>query len=1508
MIQWVVTIVIVMSMAVVALSSFWWLPELLAPLSEDPAHVESATTLVQLILWVLTGLLAVLGVKWALRSRKSGYKVMYADDLEAAAAQAAVSTPSEDLTGQPQDTAGTSASEAEALQGKQASAPADDESLSESLFGPDGAIPPGTLTPEGSQALDEAPPGEEQTLNEALFGPGAPLSSGVEEPEQPLAPDEIEQESDAAQAVPQSERAAVAALQARPPVPGARRFNLPADVPDFYGREPELAFLREELDRVPGSAAWYTPAISILAGMGGLGKTALALHFAHGLASEGRFLDAHLYLDLKGASSEPLSPAIALDTLLTMLLGPDPQRPGDEDTLAYLWRAALQDKQVLLVLDDARGAAQVRPLLPGSATCAVVITSQYRFALPGAGPLDLGSVELDDARAFLQRLVPRLEDTEAQQIAKLCGGLPLALRIAGNYLSLNDDLSPVVYAAHLTGDDTRLDLLRDPGEPDLDVVARLASSIKHLSESTRWSWTLLACLPAPFDVSAASAVWGQGSEQEAWQRLDAREALVRLRTLRNSSLLTYHPQTGRYGQHVLLRLAAGRELASLGAVGESPTHQTSGSEAGSWQDSAVDARRRMAYHFLEVAQSAEEDERYQDLDPDWPHLRAALEYASQLDNDLYSQLVQVLNNYWSDRGMAREQALWNDLAARGHAVNGRQEEAGVHLGALGAAYDDLGEPQQAIEAYGRAMRASRASGDQATEATHLRGVGTAYQQLGDIERALFYYQQSLDLSSETGNVEGETASLGCLGRAHSQLGGHRRAIGYFQRAVTLAREAGDRHAEGTWLGELATCYAELGDAHRAVKTSTQALAIVRETGSRPELAAQLVGLGQAYTLLNQAVPAPEAATARARTLDPVEVQSRLAQGQAWGDEVELTPIRQILVPAPRGVEVWTDSPFPPDLDLSDVVDREPATLDPVGLEALPGEGQDVDLLVQDIWSTTTPLTPRSWETIAFRIKNQGTDSTSKRFYVRMWFDNTLIRTWYVDGLGAGRTAVGWVQVKVAAPGNHYVRVQVDCSSCVSETNLDNNVRTETWFWGERSGAQGPSGQAGARPGDSGDDLLAGPEPVPSEWGEESELPGIKQIMVPWLHGVDVRTSQDPEAQRHAWDPTTSAAPGRADLVVQDIWSTSTPLRPWEWTTIAFRVLNQGMLSISARFYVRMWLDDVVVANWYVDGLEAGRTAVGWVQARVRDAGSHNLRVYADFGDAVPEPNTDNNERTETWVWGEPGAAEPPSGDETLPQPTGDNGQEGEAAQLAGPVPVARYWGKESELTRVRQTVTPSVPGVEVWADGALPGEGQTVDEARGGGKIGVDLTVVDLWSPTKPLLVGAWETIALRITNQGTDKANPRFYTRMWFDRTLIRTWFVDGLQAGATGVGWVQIRVAEPGSHRVRIQVDVTSAVSEVDEENNIRTETWEWGEPQPVRVFLPPVALPPAEGVDGGIEPENMGQLPTANPAGAGSAVTSAGNEQARDLWMQALAIYQEIGDPRSEDVRDRLDALDG
>ena len=600
-------------------------------------------------------------------------------------------------------------------------------------------------------------------------------------------------------------------------------FNLPSDLADFTGREAEVADLRRLLDR--SSAA-------IIAGMGGVGKTVLAVHLAHQLAAEGRGAGARLYIDLKGTAPQALPAGEILGALLSAVLGPDPRRPTDEAELAGLWQTTMRNREALLLLDDAAKAAQVRPLLPGCPTCTVLITSRQRFTLPGAGLMDLSWLPVEGSRTLLQALAPRLDDRGADEIARLCGGLPLTLRIAGNYLALNDDCSVGEYAKRLAD----VSRLRDPDDPRLDVLAEISLSVDQLDRETRRAWALLGLFPAPFDAAAAAALWGTNEEA----------AVDRLRGLRNRSLVSYDGKTSRYDQQNLLRSAAAREMAA-GEV-----------EA---------AREGLARHYLTVARVAGEKQRYPALDADWPHLRAALDaaYAAGIggqDPGLLSDLVYSLNDYWSARGMAREWATWCRRAAEACAAAGRRQDEGAHLGNLGLAYADLGETPRAIEYNEQALAIARETGNQRGEGDALTNLGNAYADLGETQRAISYYEQALvahravrdasrsEVERKAGRL-GEGSALANLGVAYAELGEAQRAIDYDEQALAIHREVGDRSWEGADLGYLGQAYSELGETRRAIEYQEQALAIAREIGDRRGEAAGLANLGIAYKELGE---------------------------------------------------------------------------------------------------------------------------------------------------------------------------------------------------------------------------------------------------------------------------------------------------------------------------------------------------------------------------------------------------------------------------------------------------------------------------------------------------------------------------------------------------------------------------------------------------------------------------------------------------------------------------------
>ena len=287
-----------------------------------------------------------------------------------------------------------------------------------------------------------------------------------------------------------------------PAFTGASLHQLPSPPSDFTGRETDLAILHSSLKE--GGAG----AIFGLLGMGGVGKTTLALKLAQELTA--LFPDAQIYLDLKGVEPRPLTAAQAMAHTIRSF-EPEARLPESETELAALYRSFLYGKHVILLMDNAAGKEQVEVLIPPIGNL-LLVTSRFHFSLPGILVRDLAEMSLEEASDLLLRISPRIGD-EANKIANLCGRLPLALRLAGSALAERLSLSPIEYAR-------RLQL----GKEQFDAVeASLATSYNLLTEDRQRLWRLLAVFPESFDAQASAALWDLPPESA----MDVLDELVR---------------------------------------------------------------------------------------------------------------------------------------------------------------------------------------------------------------------------------------------------------------------------------------------------------------------------------------------------------------------------------------------------------------------------------------------------------------------------------------------------------------------------------------------------------------------------------------------------------------------------------------------------------------------------------------------------------------------------------------------------------------------------------------------------------------------------------------------------------------------------------------------------------------------------------------------------------------------------------------------------------------------
>jgi tetratricopeptide (TPR) repeat protein len=570
--------------------------------------------------------------------------------------------------------------------------------------------------------------------------------------------------------------------------------QLPTPPADFTGREEELAFLRTTL------AQGGTGAIFGLRGAGGIGKTVLALKLAEEL--EHLYPDAQLYLDLLGVT-QPLTPAQAMAHIVRSFQ-PDARLPEAQAELAGRYRSALHGKRVLLLMDNAASREQVEPLIPPSGSL-LLVTSRFHFHLPGLVFRDLDELPLEDALSLLLKIAPRISN-EADTLARLCGRLPMALRLAGSALAERPDLSPADYARRL----------KEGKERFGPVEASLNLSYELLAEEQRRLWRLLAVFPGTFDSPAAAAVW----------ELDADSASEALGDLVRSSLVEWEEKDERYRLHDLARSFADRHLAET----ERET-----------------AQRRHAEYFLELLWTAKGlykqggDSLGRGLrlfDAEWGNIQTGFAWAS--DRAQKDETAARICGDYPDAGAfllnlrqhPREQIRWREHALTAARQRKNRSSEGVHLGNLGLAYADLGEPRRAIELYEQHLAIAREIGDRRGEGNALGNLGNAYADLGEPRRAIEYYEQWLAIAREIGDRRGEGGALGNLGTAYAHLGEPRRAIEYFEKVLAMTRESGDRWGEGQTLGNLGTCYAALGEPRHAIEYYEQRLAIAREIGDR----------------------------------------------------------------------------------------------------------------------------------------------------------------------------------------------------------------------------------------------------------------------------------------------------------------------------------------------------------------------------------------------------------------------------------------------------------------------------------------------------------------------------------------------------------------------------------------------------------------------------------------------------------------------------------------------------
>ncbi|MGW4210441.1 ATP-binding protein [Lentzea sp. NPDC004789] len=656
--------------------------------------------------------------------------------------------------------------------------------------------------------------------------------------------------------------------------------QLPAAVNHFVGRTAQLAALSRHVDEAATRPGAVT--VAAIEGMPGVGKSALALRWAHDNVS--RFPDGQLYVDLRGfAPSGAMDPGEALWGFLHALGLPKDAPPLDLNAQAGLYRSMLAGRRMLIVLDNARDTDQIRPLLPGTAACHVLITSRYRLtglvAETGARPISLGCLTHDESALLLGTLLDDDRRTTAagsvSTLVEHCGRLPLALRIAGARLAGSPDL-PVEL-----GED-RLGTL-DTGEPEANVTAVFSWSCNALPAPAASLFRLLSVHPGPdFGAAAAAAIAGRPRADRL------------LSELTRAHLLEQRPRQ-RYGFHDLLRLYAEEQALEVDTAQDrqAATHRmldhylhtciAADSYLGTpWDPVHADAplpgakpapvgdsRAATAWFAAEhpvlmalVVEQAPDEHAwriahtmvtYLDRQGHWRDLittqRAALAAAERLANPAALAMSHRLLGRALSRARQYEASRHHlDLALAAFQAN--DDVPGQAHTHYALAFLDVvtGHHRDAITHNTRALALARACGRATWEAKALNNIGWCHLRQGDHRQAMRHCRQALALFEKLGtDPDGQAHVQECVGDAHRGLGEFEAALRHYGEALRIREELGNHYTQAGTLRHIAAVHRASGDVHAEQNALRHALVILDRLG-HPKAAAVRTALQSVETL------------------------------------------------------------------------------------------------------------------------------------------------------------------------------------------------------------------------------------------------------------------------------------------------------------------------------------------------------------------------------------------------------------------------------------------------------------------------------------------------------------------------------------------------------------------------------------------------------------------------------------------------------------------------------------
>ncbi|MFD5270292.1 BTAD domain-containing putative transcriptional regulator [Streptomyces sp. NPDC058335] len=592
--------------------------------------------------------------------------------------------------------------------------------------------------------------------------------------------------------------------------------QLPHDIPAFTGRGGEL----DEMPALPGGEAGapHTVVISAIGGMAGIGKTTLAVHWAHRVAD--RFPDGQLYVNLRGydPSGAVMEAGEAVRGFLDALGVPPGRIPNGVDAQAALYRSVLAGRRILVVLDNARDSDHVRPLLPGSPGCLTLVTSRDALsglvAAHGAHSLTLRPFDTEQARDLLVRRLGAervgAEPRAADEITELCAGLPLALACVAARAAAHPHFPLSAVAAELREAHGSLDAFAR-SDASVDVGTVFSWSSRQISGAAARLFRLLALHPGPdFTLPAAAALAG----------LPVRRTRPLLAELTGLHLVTEH-SPGRHAFHDLLRAHAGELLEERHTEAEQRA-----------------ALHRLYHHYLHTAHAAD---------------RLLAPNADPLPPPPAPDGVRPEPLADDDRALAwltAEHAVL--LAVVDTAAATGQERLACHLAwSLEPFFDRRGHWHDALTVQRTALDAARRLAEPALEARGLRGLGRIEGRLGLHDQSVPRLEHALELFTRLGDDTGRAHTHRSLGWESEQRDDLPGALRHNQLALALFRALGDRAAQASVLNSVGWYHARLGDHRQALTHCSDALTMLQDLGDRYGQAATWDSIGYAHQHLGR---------------------------------------------------------------------------------------------------------------------------------------------------------------------------------------------------------------------------------------------------------------------------------------------------------------------------------------------------------------------------------------------------------------------------------------------------------------------------------------------------------------------------------------------------------------------------------------------------------------------------------------------------------------------------------